>query len=473
LTAYPPLSVKEKVAYGLGDMASNFYNGFFGIFLLYYYTDVWGIHPGHAALMFLVTRWIDAVTDPAMGLIADRTKTRWGKYRPYILWTIIPYALLGYVLFLGPDLGENGKLIYAYVTYSLVMLAYTAINVPYSALLAVIHPDSVERTKATQYRFVLASLGSIVVGAATKPLVDALGAGNELTGFRLTIILFAVLSVILFLITFAFTRERILPVKQHDARIVDDLGVLFKNVSWIVLAVASVLIVIGLIGRLSSAAFYAKYVLVLSDEKILWWMDPVSLMITSGFVGQLAGALFTPSLAQRADKKFLLMAACFLASAALILNYLLPASFYAALILHTVMMLAFGIMITLLFAMYTDCSEYGEWRSGRNSAGLTVSASMFSLKFGSAMGVAIPSAILAVFGFIAPVDGVVQSQSGEALSGIRMMFNIVPCAFFLMAGVLMSFYRIDRKMLSRIEADLSERRSGQQTAGFETAGLPT
>ena len=162
MTSYPPLSVKEKVAYGLGDMASNFYNGFFGIFLLYYYTDVWGIHPGHAALMFLVTRWADAFTDPAMGLIADRTNTRWGKYRPYILWTIIPYALLGYLLFLGPNFGDTGKLIYAYVTYSLVMLAYTAINVPYSALLAVIHPDSAERTKATQYRFIFASLGSIL-----------------------------------------------------------------------------------------------------------------------------------------------------------------------------------------------------------------------------------------------------------------------------------------------------------------------
>ena len=209
MTSYPPLSVKEKVAYGLGDMASNFYNGFFGIFLLYYYTDVWGIHPGHAAFMFLITRWADAFTDPAMGMIADRTNTRWGKYRPFILWTIIPYALLGYLLFLGPDFGPTGKLVYAYVTYSLVMLAYTAINVPYSALLAVIHPDSTERTKATQYRFVFASLGSILVGAATKPLVDWLGGGDEVTGFRLTIILFAILSVVLFLITFAATKERI------------------------------------------------------------------------------------------------------------------------------------------------------------------------------------------------------------------------------------------------------------------------
>lgn len=340
------------------------------------------------------------------------------------------------------------------------MLAYTAINVPYSALLAVIHPDSAERTKATQYRFVLASLGSIVVGAGTKPLVDALGGGDELTGFRLTIILFAVLSVILFLITFAFTRERITPTKPKDAKIVDDLGVLIRNISWVVLAIASVLIVIGLIGRLSSVAFYVKYVLALGDEKQLWWMDAASLIITAGFVGQLVGALITPLLVQKSDKKTLLIAACCLAAAALALNYILPASFVAALVAHIAVMLGFGIMITLLFAMYTDCSEYGEWVSGKNSAGLTVSASMFALKFGSAIGVAIPSAILAFFGFISPIDGAAQIQTDEAMSGILMMFNIVPGVFFLAAAVLIWFYRIDRKLLSRIEAEMRMRREG-------------
>lgn len=462
MTKYAPLSVKEKVAYGLGDMASNFYQGFFGLFLLYYYTDVWGIHPGHAALMFLVTRWVDAITDPAMGLIADRTNTRWGKYRPYLVWTIIPYALLGYLLFLGPDVGDTGKIVYAYVTYSLVMLAYTAINVPYSALLAVIHPDSKERTKATQYRFVFASLGSILVGATTKPLVDWLGGGDEVTGFRLTIILFAVLSIVLFLLTFAGTKERITPKKPQKSRVLDDLGVLIKNVSWIVLALSGILIVIGLIGRLSSIAFFAKYNLGLDDAKLLWWMDAASLIATVGFIGQLFGALLTPSLSSRIDKKALMIGACFTAAAALVINYVLPDSFSLAITSHTIMMFCFGVMITLLFAMYTDCSEYGEWTSGKNSAGLTVSASMFSLKFGSAMGVAIPSSVLAMYGFVAPINGVDQVQSGTALGGIDMMFNIVPGMFFLVAGLLMFFYRIDRKLLEKIEAELNFRRSDVQ-----------
>jgi glycoside/pentoside/hexuronide:cation symporter, GPH family len=455
----PPLRAREKIAYGLGDMASNFYNGFFGIFLLYYYTDVWGLHPGHIAFMFLITRWVDAVTDPVMGLVADRTQTRWGRYRPYLLWTIIPYALLGYLLFLGPDFDQTGKLIYAYVTYSLVMLAYTAINVPYSALLAVIHPDSQERTKATQYRFVFASLGSILVGATTKPLVEWLGAGDEVTGFRLTIILFAILSVILFLITFAATRERTAPSTPQPGTMKNDLSVLVRNVSWVVLALCGVLIVIGLIGRLSSVAFFTKYNLGLDGAKALWWMDAASLIITVGFIGQMFGALTTPTLTGLADKKALMIGANLTAAAAMLANFLVPESFASALVAHTIMMVCFGIMITLLFAMYTDCSEYGEWTSGRNSAGLTVSASMFSLKFGSAIGVAIPSAFLAVFGFMAPVGGVDQVQTPEALAGIRMMFNIVPGLFFLSAAVLMIFYRIDRRLLARIEAELQARRA--------------
>ncbi|MEQ8204936.1 MAG: MFS transporter, partial [Woeseia sp.] len=153
-----PLSLREKDGYGLGDMASNFYMGFFGLFLLYYYTDVFGIPPAAAATMLLLTKVVDAISDPAMGLISDRTTSRWGKYRPYLLWGAIPYALLGYLLFLGPELSTTGKLIFAYVTYTLVMLAYTAINVPYSALLVVISPVAEERTKATQFRFVFASL---------------------------------------------------------------------------------------------------------------------------------------------------------------------------------------------------------------------------------------------------------------------------------------------------------------------------
>lgn len=462
-----PLSFVEKVGYGLGDMASNFYMGFFGIFLLYYYTDVWGIHPGHAAFMFLITKIIDAISDPAMGLISDRTNTRWGKYRPYLIWAAIPYALLGYLLFLGPDLSEQGKIVYAYVTYSLVMLAYTAINVPYSALLAVIHPLTEERTKATQYRFVFASLGSLVVGATTKPLVEWLGQGNEVTGFRLTIILFAILSVLLFAITFATTKERIKPPK-HDSSIRDDFGVLLKNVSWIVLAITGILIVVGLVGRIASTAFYTKYYMVSGDEKSLWWMDRTSLIITCGFVGQMFGALLTPTFLKFVDKHKLMILMALLHAVLLAAGYFLsPDQYILTLLLYSAGISTFGVMITLLFAMYTDCAQYGEWMSGKNSAGLTISASMFSLKTGSAIGSAIPAAILATFGFVAN-----EVQTDASIQGIRLMFHVVPAVFYLLAGLLMLAYQIDRETLKRIESDLRERRANLKRRDNRVSGKP-
>ena len=179
-----------------------------------------------------------------MGLIADRTKSKWGKYRPYLLWIAIPYALLGYLLFLGPQFSDTGKLVYAYVTYTLVMLAYTAINVPYSALLAVISPVAEERTKATQFRFIFASLGTLCVGAFATPLVRWFGGDDEVLGFRLTIILFAILSVLIFWITFATTRERVQP-KLHNSSVRDDLSALLRNWSWRILVICGILVVVG------------------------------------------------------------------------------------------------------------------------------------------------------------------------------------------------------------------------------------
>lgn len=452
----PILSFREKVGYGVGDMASNLYLGVINVYLLYYYVDVWGIDPGSAAFMFLITKVIDAISDPVMGLIADRTRTKMGRYRPYLLWVAVPCALFGYMLFSGPDYSSQGKLIFAYLSYSLVMLAYTAINVPYSALLAVISPREEERTKATQYRFIFASLGTILVGASTKPLVQWLGAGDEVSGFRLTMALFATLSVLLFWFTFWSTQERVQPpITDQKGSIREDLKDLVSNSSWVVLALAGILVVVGLVSRISSVTFYTKYCMGLGEEKVLWWMDSTSLLVTSGFVGQLLGALISPTLLQRFDKRALMIMANFLAAFSMCASYLIPTQYFGAtLALYTVGIFAFGIMITLLFAMYTDCAEYGEWVTGKNNAGLTVSASMFSLKAGSAFGSAIPLTILSLFSF----NQALPQQSPQALEGIQIMFNVVPALFFGLAGILMLGYKIDRTLLKQIEQELRERR---------------
>ncbi|WP_439102355.1 MFS transporter [Congregibacter sp.] len=448
-----PLSFREKVGYGLGDMASNFYMGFFGLFLLYYYTDVFGISPAAAATMLLVTKVVDAISDPAMGLIADRTYTRWGKYRPYLLCVAVPYAALGYLLFLGPELSNTGKLVYAYITYTLIMLAYTAINVPYSALLAVISPVAEERTKATQFRFVFASLGTLCVGAFATPLVNLLGGGDEVLGFRLTIVLFAVLSVLIFWITFATTRERVQP-PRHDSSISEDFSALLKNVSWIVLTLTGILIVVGLIARFASIVYYIKYYVGDNGEPLFLIFDKTAVLTSCGLIGQLIGALLTPWLTGRFEKHRLVSAMSVLHAALLALCYLLPPeAFWLVTLVHSAGIMTFGVTITLLFSMYTDCAEYGEWLTGKNTAGLTVSASMFSLKFGSAVGGALPGFMLAWFGFTANA-----AQSEQAINGIRMMFNVVPAVYFLAGGALMMFYQIDRVTLRRVERELYGRR---------------
>ena len=448
-----PLSFREKVGYGLGDMASNFYMGFFGLFLLYYYTDVFGIAPAAAATMLLITKVVDAVSDPAMGLIADRTETRWGKYRPYLLWVAIPYAILGYLLFLGPSFSDTGKLIWAYVTYTLVMLAYTAINVPYSALLAVISPVAEERTKATQFRFIFASLGTLCVGAFATPLVKLLGGDDEVLGFRLTIILFAILSVLIFWLTFATTRERIRP-KPHRSSIGEDFSALLRNVSWLVLVATGILVVIGLIARFASIVFYLKYYLLDDGARVFLIFDKTALLTSCGLIGQLFGALATPALAARFEKHHLVIGMNLLHAVLLAIGYVIPPEhFVLIVIVHSLGIFTFGVIITLLFSMYTDCAEYGEWQTGKNTAGLTVSASMFSLKFGSAVGGALPGFMLAGFGFVAN-----EAQTDTAITGIRLMFNVLPAVFFLVAGALMVFYRIDKATLATIEADLHDRR---------------
>lgn len=454
--AHARLSFREKVGYGLGDMASNFYMGFFGLFLLYYYTDVFGISPSAAATMLLVTKVVDAVSDPAMGLLADRTNSRWGRYRPYLLWVAVPYAALGYLLFLGPELSSTGKLLYAYATYTLVMLAYTAINVPYSALLAMISPSAEERTKATQFRFVCASLGTLCVGAFATPLVNLLGGDDEVLGFRLTITLFAVLSVLIFWVTFATTRERV-KLPPHSGSIGEDFAELVRNQSWVVLVFAGILLIVGLVARFASIVYYLKYYVGDAGDAIFLIFDKTAVLTSCGLIGQLVGALMTPTLTARYEKHRLVAGVSLLHAFTLGLCYLVPPEqFWLLTFLHSVGILTFGITITALFAMYTDCAEYGEWLTGRNTAGLTVSASMFSLKFGSAIGGALPGFMLAWFGFKA---NAVQTQ--EAIEGIRLMFNVVPAVYFLSGGALMLLYRIDRVTLRKVERDLGGRRMEQ------------
>src|SRR5688572_29180892 len=233
------LKTSEYVGYALGDTASNLFFQTFNIFLTYYYVDVWALAASSVSWMMLMVRFTDAVADPIMGIIADRTETRWGKFRPYLLWMAIPYGVTGYLIFANPNLGPSGKLIYAYVTYTLMLFAYTGVNVPYSSLLGVLSPSSRTRTVASSFRFVGAFGGGLLVSLLVRPLVKRLGAGDEVSGFQQTMAMFAVLSVLLFWVTFATTRERVTPPAGQTSSIKGELKELGRNRPWLILLFAA------------------------------------------------------------------------------------------------------------------------------------------------------------------------------------------------------------------------------------------
>ena len=240
LTNSEKISFKEKVGYGLGDTASNLYFQMFVNFLLFFYTDIFGISAAAAGTMLMVSRFWDAANDPMMGIIADRTNSRWGKFRPYLIWMSIPLAVVGVLTFITPNFDATGKLIYAYITFTLVMMAYTAINIPYSALMGVISPNSSERTSVSTYRFVLAFVGAFIVQGLTLPLVNLFGGGDQATGFPLTMAVFGVLACILFYITFATTRERVIVPTTQESSLKEDVKNLLKNRPWMYLLIMGI-----------------------------------------------------------------------------------------------------------------------------------------------------------------------------------------------------------------------------------------
>jgi GPH family glycoside/pentoside/hexuronide:cation symporter len=447
------LRFREKVGYGLGDAASNFFFVTFNMFLLYYYTDVFGLLPAAVGTMFLVTKVIDAVSDPIMGVIADRTNSRWGKYRPFILFGAIPYGLCGYLMFANPDLTYSGKLVYAYVTYSLMMLAYTAINVPYSALLGVISPVTIERTKAASYRFFGAFLAGWVIATFVTPLKNILGGGDDALGFRLTMMIFAVASVLLFWVTFATTRERISP-PQDDTRLRRDLRAVLQNGPWIALIFAGVFTLTNIAVRQGAQIYYLKYFVGDDGTALFLIFDKTAIFLSLGTLAMLVGVTFTKALSERFDKRHLMIFLSLLNALSLAVFLVIPADQYWLMVgVNVFGNLVAGPTPALVWSMYADCADYGEWKTGRRTTALIFSTVQFSHKFGLAVGAGLAGIMLSWFGFVAN-----EVQTDDALFGIRFMFSVVPAAFALLGVLAIYFYRLDSETVARIESDLEERR---------------
>jgi glycoside/pentoside/hexuronide:cation symporter, GPH family len=461
------LSLKEKIGYSLGDTASNLFFQTFIVFLPIFYTDVFGIPAAAMGTMFLATRVWDAVNDPMMGMIADRTKTRWGKFRPYIAGFAIPFAIGGVLTFTTPDFDVSGKLIYAYITYTLLLMLYTAVNVPYSALMGVITPNSLERTEVSTFRFVAAFIGQTIVGAATLSLVQYFGKGNANVGWQWTMGCFGIVAAILFLITFSSTKERVQPPKEQQTNIKQDLKDLFKNKPWVLIAGATVFQLTYIVMRGSTTAYYFRYYV--QEQQLNLFGSTINLsvggftssFITLGTISTLIGAILTMWFSKRLDKKNTY--ASFLTASAVFSGFfyfLQPGNVLLIFLLNILVSFFFGAVSVLQWAMYTDTADYGEWKMGRRATGLIMAASLFALKLGLTLGGAIVGWVLAYYGFVAN-----QPQSPDALKGIVLLMSIYPAVIGVIGGLVMIFYPLTNKMMVNIEEDLTARRT---TADIET-----
>ena len=404
--------------------------------------------------MFLVTKVVDAVSDPVMGLIADRTTTKWGKFRPYLLWGAIPYGVLGYAMFANPDLSDVGKLIYAYVTYTLMMLAYTAINVPYSALMGVISPSSVERTKVASYRFICAFAAAWLIGTFVTPLKNILGGGNEAVGFQLTMIIFAVLSVALFWITFATTKERVTAVEiKSDIR--RDLRAVLGNGPWIALFIAAIFTLMNIAVRNGSLMYYFKYYVGDDGAQIFLIFDKTAVFLSLGLMTMMLGITLTKTLCDYFEKRSLLIVLTILNAISMAAFYVTPPDqYWLMVVINCIGTFVIGPTPALVWAMYADTADYGEWKTGRRTTALVFSSLQFAQKLGLAVGAGLTGVILGWFGFVAN-----ELQSDASLAGIRFIFSFIPAVLALLGTVSIFFYKINSKTVRQIEQDLVARHS--------------
>jgi GPH family glycoside/pentoside/hexuronide:cation symporter len=458
------LKTKEYVGYALGDTASNLFFQTFGIFLTYFYTDVWGLKLEVIAAMFLTIRLLDAAADPLIGLLADRTQTRWGKFRPFLLWTAIPYGLGGYLLFASPNLGDPGKLVYAYATYAFMMLAYSFINVPYSSLLGVISPSPRIRTLASSYRFVGAFGGGLLVSLCVRPLVKWLGGGadeagkviNELRGFQLTMLIFAAISVAMFLVCFATTKERVTVPPGQKNNALGEVRELLHNYPWVLLLLSAIfsLTFIGL--RNGSAIYYFKYVAGYDNQPVLFnQFDRFTVFVSLGMACQMLGSYCLSFFAKVADKRILSYSLTGVTALCWAAFYFIPKHDFALqLAVQALGSFCMGPASALVWAMYADVADYGEWKFGRRSTGLVYSASLFAIKTGTALAGLLLPWILAKYGYLANVP-----QTATSILGITLTFSLFPAGFAVLKAISLWIYPLGQAKVDQIERELAARRA--------------
>ena len=469
--------LSEKIGYGFGDMSSSMFWKIFSYYLPFFYSNIFGLSLAHAGTLVLVTKLYDAVSDPVMGLIADRTNTRWGKYRPYLLWIAIPFAVAGVLAFFTPQTDNyTFKHVYAYVTYILMMTVYTAINVPYGAMLGVMTDDSREKSVFSSFRMFFAFIGSFIAMGSFEPLLklrqSILGtlpaewtlADSTPADWTIAVSVIGIVCAVLFILSFVMTRERVTeaemakePVKENSdetakTSVAEDLKALVANGPWWMLLGGGIAILLFNCVRGGAAAYY--FADVLGTNAIF----TLALFLTVGEISQLVGVVVTVPVSEKIGKKatFLLVLAA-VTVLSIIVAFLpeTPAGMWALLVSQILICIAIGINSPLLWSMFADVADYSELKNGRASTGLIFSSSSMAQKFGAAFGSAIVLWVLMAFGYD-NAKGAVQTP--EALATIKALISWIP-AIGSAAGIeIMLGYPLTDKKMSEIHQELSKKR---------------
>ncbi|MBN1340768.1 MAG: MFS transporter [Bacteroidales bacterium] len=444
------LSLKEKIGYGLGDTASHFVWDMVGFWILIFYTDTFGISAAAAGTIMLIARVWDMVSDPIMGVIADRTSTPWGKFRPYILWMALPYSVLAVLAFSTPDLGPAGKVIYAGVTYLMLMTVFTAINLPYSSLGAVMTSDSYERAGLNSYRFVFAFIGQFIVTGFALSLALYFGKGDTARGYQYTLMLFGIISFVLFMITFKTTKERVQPPKGQQQNLKEDLHNLFNNKPWVILFFVGIVSFIMFAMQNLSIAYYFKYYI--GNE------ENVQLFNVIGTIALIGGIPLSKPSSKRFGKRNVYLASSLLSGFFFVILYL-PGSENITLIytLNVLAKFSYAPAVPLLWTMLADTADYSEWKNGRRATGLVFSAATFAQKAGWGIGGALAGWLLALYKFTPNIE-----QTSTALNGIKLMISVFPGVLYMSCAILLYFYAIDHKTCLIMQKDIEERRNTKQ-----------
>lgn len=484
------LTIKEKIGYSLGDLAANLVFQTFVTFIAFFYTDVYQIPADDAMWIIGICGTTAAFFSPIMGIIADRTRTRWGRYRPWILWTAIPFGLLTVITFSTPDLDPEGKFLYAFFTYMALVLIFTANNLPYSALSGVITGSMAERNSLSSYRFTAVMVAQFIIQVLLLPLVLVLGDGDKAAGFENTMMLFAGVGTIFFLITFLTTKERVVGSIEQESSIVKDVSQdlidIIKNRPWIIMLIVTILVFITLALKGGMYIYYFQnyvdesrlaqfqndigfnnfinglnnFLISIGLTKFQWPEDIAisgnSIFNACGIIFMLFGIGISKKLADKFGKRDVFISALLISTIFILLFYFYPPQsislMFGSQILHGFF---YGITIPILWAMVADVADYSEWKNNRRATALIFSGILFGLKQGLAFGSMAVAGILASYNYDASLD----VQTPETIEGIKFAVSVYATIPFVAACILLLFYEINKTMEEKIESDLRKKRT--------------